>query len=141
MRVTFYEHLARALQTLNNEYLEYADAMWSALGHRIVHVAVGKEVVCLEARTLKRQVHSDGPHVGRVLDGEIHVVTTPAVILALADGERRLLEAILGDDVALWGSTDDLAAGREAFAMFLGGAVRCPSFPERLGEFRRWCNG
>jgi len=69
-------------------------------------------------------------------DPEIALESDRATILAVLDGELTLDEAVWGERIALRGALDDLALFLEALVLVVGGAVRCPSFPELLVDYR-----
>lgn len=59
-------------------------------------------------------------------------------ILDLVEGRISFDEAIWSDALALRGSVDELASFFDALLVYLGAAVRCPSFPDL---FDRYCQG
>lgn len=79
-------------------------------------------------------------------DGEVRVTTprgatcrvrtTRTTILAVLDGRRTLLDAVVAEEVAIGGPLDDLLALHEALVEYVHGAVRAPSFPSLLQRLR-----
>lgn len=69
----------------------------------------------------------------------VHVVcrSTGRTLLELLDGEQKLLDAILSDRLLLQGALGDLLAVHEGLLSYVRGAVRSPSVPTLLGDFRR----
>ncbi len=64
--------------------------------------------------------------------------TTRPPVIALADGDDTLVDAVLAGRVVLRGDVDDLAAFHDALMAFLQGAVRAPDFAATLVDFRAW---
>ncbi len=64
--------------------------------------------------------------------------TRAAAVLRLADGELTVVDATLDGSLALTGAVDDLVAFHDGLMAFLHGAVRSPSFPSLLDQFRRY---
>lgn len=64
--------------------------------------------------------------------------TERAVVARLADAELTVVDAVVSGAVTLRGDVDDLVAFHEGLMAFLHGAVRSPSFPALLDEFRGW---
>jgi hypothetical protein len=99
----------------------------------------------------------EGRHVSIELDGQLAVVacsagtarvtqngsqsvvecrTTRTAVIALADARTTLTEAVVSEQVWLRGCVEDLLAFHDGLMVYLGGAVRSPSFPGLLREFR-----
>jgi hypothetical protein len=62
--------------------------------------------------------------------------TTRRAILDLVDARTTLMAAVVADRVWLRGSVEDLLAFHDGLMVYLGGAVRSPSFPWLLRQFR-----
>jgi hypothetical protein len=62
--------------------------------------------------------------------------TTREAILDLVDARMTLVEGVMSERVWLRGSVADLLAFHDGLLIYLGGAVRSPSFPWLLREFR-----
>ena len=71
-------------------------------------------------------------------DAAVTVRTTPRAILALVDGEETLLDAVVAGRLDACGAVDALTAAHDGLMIFLEGAVRCPSFPGLMRDFRQW---
>jgi hypothetical protein len=67
---------------------------------------------------------------------EIHVSTTSRTILRVIDAETNLMEAVLADELYVRGELDDLVAFHDGLLAYVHGAVRAPSFPQLLREYR-----
>jgi hypothetical protein len=70
------------------------------------------------------------------LPAGVHAEITRAVILALADGELTLLEALLSERMHVRGAFQDLLRFEAAFMGYLNGAVRSPSLPALWRVYR-----
>jgi hypothetical protein len=70
------------------------------------------------------------------LPAPVHAEVTRKVILALADGEMTLLEALLTDRVHLRGPLADLLRFDDALLGYLNGAVRSPSLRGLFRQYR-----
>lgn len=68
----------------------------------------------------------------------VELATTRATILDVLDARQTLHEAVVADAILLKGAPSDLAACHDALLTYVRGAVRCPSFPVLLDEFRQW---
>ncbi len=70
--------------------------------------------------------------------GEAHVElqTDRPTIFALIDGVLGLQSAVQADRLRLRGGPDDVIRFHEGLMLWLHGAVRSPSFPGLLREFR-----
>lgn len=66
----------------------------------------------------------------------VQIATSRAAILAVLDGEVSLLNSVLGDEVQAKASLDDLITVNSGLAMYVKGAVRCPSFPALVERLR-----
>lgn len=116
--------------------LPWASArMGAALGGRVVHITVDGELAAV-------RWHEGAARVSERADPEaapsVTLRTTRRTVMALADGDDTLLDAVLAGRVVLRGATADLAAFHGALMAFLQGAVRAPGFAHTLEEFRRW---
>ena len=69
-------------------------------------------------------------------DEEISISVDRRSILALVDGELTLEEALRQDRLVVRGAVADAARAFDALLIFVRGAIRCPSFPALLSEFR-----
>ena len=69
------------------------------------------------------------------------LVTRPDVLVALLDGEARLLDCLLDDRLVLAGPVPVLLRLHEALVWYLRGAVRSAAFPGLLHRLRAWSRG
>ncbi len=119
------------MTALEREHPEAWAALCHALRRRQVTLHVDDEVVPLAF------------HGGSVeflpSAGDAHVVlhTDSPTIFALVDGGASLEEAVRRDRLQLFGRPDDVIRFHEGLMQWLHGAVRSPSFPRLLREFRR----
>jgi hypothetical protein len=67
--------------------------------------------------------------------------TTREAIIDLVDARMTLVDAVVSERVWLRGSVGDLLAFYDGLMAYLGGAVRCPSFPWLLNDFRAMRSG
>jgi hypothetical protein len=99
-----------------------------------VRVEVGGERLLVGAR-------GGGHELRAATDAEpgcATLVTRPDVLVALLDGEARLLDCMLDDRLFLAGSIDALLRLEEALAWYLRGAVRSAAFPGLVRRLRAW---
>jgi hypothetical protein len=66
----------------------------------------------------------------------LHLDASEQTILALADGHTNILDALVSGLLELKGPLPDIALVYETLIVYLSGAVRCPSFPSLLDDFR-----
>ena len=55
----------------------------------------------------------------------------------MADGELTIMGAVLAEELEVKAAVDDLLRLERSVNCYLRGAVRCPSFPALLDQFRR----
>lgn len=126
----FASFLQRSLETLAHERPDVAARLAATLAGLEVTVEVDGEGVLLG---------SDGERVvcaPALRPAAVVVRATRATVLALADGELALLDAVRSDRLHLQGTARDLARFHAALGLYLQGAVRAPSFPDLLHAFR-----
>jgi hypothetical protein len=127
---TFASFLARSLSALATE-LPWAYAkMCRTLNGREVSIELDGAIAVVLCSADSAAVASSG------VAPAVECRTTRAAVLALARAETTLLEAVLGERVWLKGRVADLLAFHDGLMIYLGGAVRSPSFPGLLYEFR-----
>ncbi len=128
---SFASFLDRSLDALERELPAIYRAMCVTLAPREVSIAVGGEVVSVlcsadEARLIATPVQP-----------AVEVRTSREAIVDLVDARSTLVASVLGDRVELRGKLDDLVAFHDGLHIYLHGAVRAPSFPDLLRQFRR----
>lgn len=128
---SFGAFLREAMTALEREHPTAWAALCWALRRRQVTLHVDEEVVPLAF------------HVGSVafltVAGDAHVVlhTDTPTIFRLVDGQCSLEQAVHEDRLRLFGRPDDVIRFHQGLMQWLHGAVRSPSFPGLLREFRR----
>jgi len=66
----------------------------------------------------------------------VSLQTSREAILSLIDGRLRLLAAVKGGQLSLYGKAPDLIGFDVAFRAYVHGAVRSSAFPELLARYR-----
>jgi hypothetical protein len=126
----FVQFLLRSFDLLEEERRDIYAELCRRLAPRVVELWVDGTAVTLGfSRHVKRIASVQNPQV------EVH--TDSATILALIDAQSTLIDGILYDRIGLRGETDDLLAFHDGLMAYVHGAVRSPSFPRLLREFRR----
>lgn len=128
---SFRSYLTAALERIEVDAPGLYRRIGEHLGRRALSIEVDGEVVCLSAPG-GRVTLEEGS-----IRAVVHACTTKAEIVALADGEALLEEAIVAERVHLVGAIDDLLACLDALSAFLNGAVRSPELGSLMGELRR----
>jgi hypothetical protein len=103
------------------------------LAPRRVRLRVDGRVLHLRFSAAEAVFGDDAPRDTRVA---IDVDTTTAAILQVIDAEASLLDAVLDGRLELRGGVDDLLAFHDGLMTYVHGAVRAPSFPRLLRDFR-----
>lgn len=123
--------LGRSLDALARELPAIYLTMCATLAPREVSIRVDGELVSVLC----------GADQARLLavpeQPAVEVVTSRAAIVDLIDARSTLVESVLADRVRLRGKLDDLVAFHDGLIVYLHGAVRGPSFPDLLRQFRR----
>lgn len=104
--------------------------MCQALAPREVLIEVDREPVAVVCASTSAQV------VATPTAPVVECRTTREAILDLIDAKTTLLDAVTSERVWLRGSPEDLLAFHDGLMIYLGGAVRSPSFPALLRAFR-----
>lgn len=68
--------------------------------------------------------------------GEVEVALSKPTVLALLEGRLSLEDAVRTDRLRLYGEPARLVVFFDALLVYLRGAVRCPSFPDLLADYR-----
>jgi len=126
---SFVAFLERSFDALRTELPAVCAQLCHTLAHRDVAIQVGDEhtTACFAGGvTLRRG--SDR--------AAIEVITTRRTISALIDGTSTLLDAVLSDALLLRGNPADLLTFHDGLMIYLHGAMRAPSFPSLLRDFR-----
>lgn len=133
--IAFAEWVRRGVVGLARALPWAAARMDAALGDRLVELSAEGESAWVTARSGVTRVFVAPPD-GRRPAVTLH--TSRRAIVALADGDDTLLDAVLSGRVVLRGDVADLVAVHDALMAFLQGAVRAPDFVETLVAFRAW---
>lgn len=124
--------LRTSFQILRREHAGAFAAMIKALGYGRLYLQVDEESVVLRFGRATPQVWAAQPRDRQ----PPAVLTSRRAILRMADGELTILEAVQGGDPVVVASPDDLMRLERGLNLYLRGAVRCPSFPALLEQFR-----
>jgi hypothetical protein len=128
-RESFRDFLVRSLGLLEVEKPRVHAALCRMLAGKELDFSIDRARVVLRFNpALEVDDASDAPHV--------RVTSDRAAILGVLDG-LSLEDAIVGERVSLQGALEDLVLFHDALLTYLHGAVRCPSFPKLLAEYRR----
>lgn len=127
----FASFLARSLRLLDAEAPQAAALLGRSWAGRTLHLEVDGEALAVRGEQGRLTVSgASSPAAGP------HLRTRGAALLALLDGHRTLLSALRSDQLELHGEPGALAELMGALGLYLAGAVRCPSFPALLSQFR-----
>jgi hypothetical protein len=127
--MSFTGFLQRSLSLLEREAPTAHRAVVTALGDRSVNVQVDDETLALFA--VRTRLVTAPPLERPTTSAK----TSRRALSRLLRGELDLTEAILADDVALFGNVEDLTRLYDALLCYFRGAVRSPGFPRLLDEF------
>lgn len=129
MHKTFTHFLARSLVLLEDELPGIYAEVARRVGEREVLCRVDDDAIVIvgDRRRLRLRREAKDPAVS--------VLTTKRVIADVALARITLEDALWEDRIVLRGSLGDLVAFHDALLAYLGGAVRCPSFPDLLDEY------
>jgi hypothetical protein len=130
----FAAFLRRSLELLERELPEALRALSARMASRSVLLSVDGERVQLRFT----------PRIALGLPEEratVTVTTTRRTILDVVDRGTSLADAVLADHLVLVGAPADLLAFHDGLLDYVHGAVRAPSFPGLLGEFRTAARG
>lgn len=127
----FTEFLARSLTALARDVPMLHRRLAAQMTGRPVRLAVdGPEIEVVSDGEALQLLPAEGPPPA------VRLCTDAAAILRMVDGERSLEDAVLGDEVELFGAAADLAAFHADLTLYLHAAVRCPALGGLLREFR-----
>lgn len=125
----FSAFLVESLQIIRAERGDIYIRLCAKLAPRLVRVRVGDEVTTLAfAADEVRPVIRGAPSVD--------IESDRTTILAVIDGESTLADAVLAERLKLRGACEDLLAFHDGFLLYVHGAVRAPSLPQLLRDFR-----
>lgn len=128
---SFSEFLKRSLAVIARDVPPLHRRLAAHLRDRPVRVAVAADVVDIVSDGERLEIcAADGPPPA------VRLRTESAAILRLVDGERSLEDAVLADEVELFGAAADLVTFHESLVLYLQAAVRCPALVRLLREFR-----
>jgi hypothetical protein len=126
---SFEDFLLRSLRLLASEKPHVHAAMCTMLDGKELELSIdGARVVLRFTPEIAVMDASRAPH--------IRLESDRAAVLAVLDG-LCLEEAVETERITLRGAIDDLVLFHDALLTYLHGAVRCPSFPRLLDEYRR----
>jgi hypothetical protein len=120
-----------SLDALEHEASQSYLRLCETLGRRRVCIAGDGErfVLRFDARTVI-SAQADGTE-------EVFVGISRSTILELVDGRLRLEDALRRDLLDVRASIADAATVFDGLLTYLRGAIRCPSMPRLLSQFRR----
>lgn len=125
----FAQLLDRSLALMAREAPRAYERLGDAFGASAVRLEVGEERIAVRFAEKRHRLEASAR-------GQSALVRVDrATILALADGELALLDAILCERLWLQGSVDAVIHFDAALLAYLDGALRCPSFPKLLREY------
>jgi hypothetical protein len=130
---TFAVFLRRALDLFARELPWAYEAMCKTLAGREVRIHVDPSPLGVRAIGDVLHVHLDE------CSPAVECTASHEAVIALIDARTTLTQAVLDDQISLRGSVDDLLAFHDALMQFVGGAVRSPSFPRLLRDYRAQC--
>lgn len=123
----FVRFLRTSLQLVAQEAPALAGQLAAALTP--LEVAVDDEACLVSVFDGTVVVRPPGP------PAPVQVATQAATVRALLRGETTLLDAVLGDHLALIGTVDAIAAFDRALFLYLNATVRSPGHPELLRRY------
>jgi hypothetical protein len=119
-----------SFETLRHEAPQFLERLCSTLSNRQVGICSGSETFCV-----KFQRH--GVHVEDARPAEdVRLAVGRRTILALADGELTLEDALREDRLEFYGSVECVADFYDGLQIYIAGATRCRGFSRLLTDFR-----
>lgn len=122
--------LLRSFAVMREQAPHAYGTLCATLARRDVRLEVDGEV------TVLRFTAHDATAITRDGRPAIDVRTSRDAILDLIDGRGTLLDAVLADRLLLRGDPDRLLEFHDGLVAYVHGAVRAPSFPGLLREYR-----
>lgn len=119
-----------SLASLRGEFPQAYFLMCRALAGRTVLLSIDGEEIPLAFEPRTARVAPKLPQA------DVRVRTTREAILDVLDDRLSLEGAVESGRLELWGAIEDLERFHDALLVYVGGAVRCPSFPALLDRFR-----
>jgi hypothetical protein len=123
-------YLSLALDAIEKETPVAYRLVAGALRDRPVAIGIGDEHATLSMASGGHHLSVDG---GGACAVELRL--TEAVVGRLLEGRCTLVDVVVGGELVLRGSADDLAALHDALLGFIKGAVRSPSTPRLLEAY------
>jgi hypothetical protein len=127
---SFAAFLATSFELLQEEMPDVYGLMCQRLAPRRLILNVDRESVALTF-SHERVRFIEVPQTAAV-----YVSTTSRTVLRVIEAETNLTEAVLDDELYVRAQLDDLVAFHDALLAYVHGAVRTPSFPQLLHEYR-----
>ena len=126
------EFVKTALVLLREEFSRAYFLICANLAGRTISIEVDGEQVFLDCKVLELLFpdHIENP--------DIRITTSRRTIVDALDAGVTIEEAIRDGRLFASGRKDYIASGHAALLFFVRGAVRSPSFPALLDEFRRF---
>jgi hypothetical protein len=122
--------VARSLQILEREAPHSWEKLCATLKGRSVRIRSDKEEFSLRFDQYGAAFAQPSAEEDVILE------SSRMTILALAGGRLTLEEGLREGRLDLLGKVEPVVAFYDALLIYVGGAVRCPHFPQLLVEFR-----
>lgn len=122
--------IQRGVGILRNEFPEAYFRMCSTIAGRSLALAIDGNTTWVEVRRFELLFVSPQPNV------DVRIESDSATVLDVIDARLTLDGAIRSGRLTATGSRKDLSACYDALLFFVKGAVRSPSLPFLLEEFR-----
>lgn len=126
----FARSLLRSLATIRRDVPWLYVQMREALGDRRVRLRVDGEALDLTGG--EDDVTAQPPSE----EADVIAVSTTQHILRVLDGELTLEEAILADEIEIYGEVESILRFHDALRLYVQGAVRSPRVPGQLRRLR-----
>jgi hypothetical protein len=130
----FESYVRRSLTILKREQPRMYAELRRAFADSAVDASVSGERVHIYGRgdeILVEKINGDAT------SSSIRATSTLEIIERILEGEQSLLDVVWRDQVHLVGSLERLLVVHAALVLYLQAAVRCPSIPRLLNQFRR----